>query len=67
MTGQMGFKTDFSFDYVCILNDSWEISGQYNIIQTRMFFLNTNRTNRTNLFRLRHGIYSFDSGDSWST
>ena len=27
-----------------------EISGQVNIIHTRMFFLNTNRTNRTNLF-----------------
>ena len=26
-----------------------EISGQHNIIHTRMFFLNTNRTNRTNL------------------
>ena len=45
-----------------------EISGQYNIIQTRIyFFSNTNRTNLTNLFRLRHGIYSWDSGDSWSS
>ena len=24
MKGQMGFKTDFSFDSVCILNDSFE-------------------------------------------
>ena len=44
-----------------------EICGQLNIIHTRICFSNTNRTNLTNLFRLRHGIYSFDSGDSWST
>ena len=28
LTGQMGFQTDFSFDYVCILNDSFD-SGDY--------------------------------------
>ena len=32
-----------------------------------MFFSKTNRTNLTNLFRLRHGMYSWDSGDLWST
>ena len=29
MTGQMGFKTDFSFDSVCILNDSGDSGDQW--------------------------------------
>ena len=56
----MGFKTDSFFGSFCILNDSFD-SGDYfplvsgsstnlvvNLIYTRMFFSNTNRTNLTN-------------------
>ena len=47
----MGFKTDFSFDYVCILNDSFDSgdlwSTEYN--SYAICFSNTNRTNLTNL------------------
>ena len=49
-------------DIVYIRGIRW-ISGQHNIIHTRIsFFSNTNRTNQTNLFRLRHGIYSGGGG-----
>ena len=44
-----------------------EICGQLNIIQTRIFFFEHESHESDELFRLRPGIYSFDSGDLWST
>ena len=38
MTGQMGFKTDFSFDSVCILNDSFRGGLVFNLIYANVFF-----------------------------
>ena len=39
---------------------SWDSRNSWSIIHMRMFFSNTNRTNLTNLFNLRHDIHSGD-------
>ena len=65
-TNQTNLTNLVGCDMVCIRGIR-EIRGQLNIIHTLICFSNTNRTNLTNLFRLRHGMYSWDSGDLWST
>ena len=44
-----------------------EICGQLNIIQTRIFFFEHESHESDELFRLRPGMYSWDSGDLWSS
>ena len=44
-----------------------EICGQLNIIHTRILFFEHESHESDESCRLRHGIYSWDSGDSWST
>ena len=44
-----------------------EICGQLNIIHTRILFFEHESHESDESCRLRHGIYSWDSGDLWST
>ena len=39
------------------------ISGQVNIIHTRIYFFEHESDESDESYRLRHGIYSWDSGD----